>query len=281
MLRRFALALMLASAFIAATRPTVVHAHSQAVHIAVSRNGFNDSVLYMIDIEAGHEVTITFTYADDDMAEDNAHEVKITGAGLDLPTVRVSKDNPVATITFTPTKTGKLRIICILPCVGMENLVGGLLKVEKPKATGKLVLLALDLTPREDGSILARVTLMDKNQAPLEGKPVIFSLRTSVGGDLVLATPTTMENGSAVVKIPASAGKVVSVKAEFEGGDGLAYAVASNEIEASGQPLEYRPGPLSSPAPPPSLALLFLILLGGIWITYGYVAYQATRFRHD
>lgn len=281
MLRRFALALMLASALIAATHPAIVHAHSQAVHIAVSRNGFNDSVLYTVDIEAGHEVTITFTYADDDMAEDNAHEIRIRGAGLDLPTVRVSKDNPVATITFIPTRTGKLRIVCVLPCIGMENLVGGLIKVEKPRATGERVLLALDLTPREDGSILARATLTDKNQDPLEGKPVIFTLRTSVGGDLILETPTTVENGSAVVKIPASAGKVMRVTAEFEGGDGLAYAAASNEVEVPGQPVEYRLRGLSAPAPPPTLALLFLILLGGIWITYGYVAYQALRFRQD
>lgn len=281
MLRKFTLALMLASAFLTATRSTVVHAHSQAVLIAVSRNGFNDSVLYMTDIEAGHEVTITFTYADDDMAEDNAHEVRITGAGLDLATVRVSKDNPVATITFTPTRTGKLRIICVLPCIGMENLVGGLLKVEKPKAMGEPVSLALDLTPREDGSILARATLTDKNQDPLKGKPVIFSLRTSVGGDLILETPTTIENGSAVVKIPASAGKTLNVTAEFEGGEGLAYAASSDEIETPGQPTEYHPRSLSSPTPSPTLALLFLVLLGGIWVTYGYIAYQAIRFRYD
>lgn len=281
MLRRFALALMLASASIAGTRPSVVHAHSQAVYIEVSRSGFNNDVLYTIDVEAGHEVTITFSYADDDMAKDNAHEIRIKGAGLDLPTVRVSKDNPVATITFTPTKTGTLRILCVVPCIGMENLVGGLIKVEKPRATGAPVFLALDLTPRDDGSILARATLTDKNQIPMVGQPVVFTLRTSVGGDLLLETPTTIENGSAVVKIPASAGKLVSVTAEFEGGGGLAYAAASSEIEAPGQPVEYHPGPLSSPTPSPTLALLFLLLLGAVWVAYAYVAYQVMRFRHS
>ncbi len=57
MRRKFTLALMLASALLAVVRPSVVHAHSQAVQISVGRNGFNDSVLYEIDIEAGHEVT--------------------------------------------------------------------------------------------------------------------------------------------------------------------------------------------------------------------------------
>lgn len=280
MWRKFTLALMLASALVAATRPSVVHAHSQMLQIAVSRNGFNDSVLYTIDVEAGHEVTITFTYADDDMAEDNAHDIRIKGGGYELPTVRVSKDNPAATITFTPTKTGQLRVLCVLPCVGMENLVGGLIKVEKPKATGAPTVLALDLTPRDDGSILARATLKDKDQSPLADKPVVFTLRTSVGGDLVLGTPTTIGNGSAVVKILASAGKIVSVTAEFEGGNGLAYAAASSEIEALGRPVEYQPGSLSLPNPPPTLALLFLLILGGIWVTYAYVAREVMRFRH-
>lgn len=278
MWRKFTLALILASALMAAVRPSVVHAHSQAVQISVGRNGFNGNVLYEIDIEAGHEVTITFTYADDDMAEDNAHEIRVKGAGVDLPTVRVSKDHPIATITFIPTKTGKLRIICVVPCVGMENLVGGLIKVEKPRATGAPVSLALDLTPRDDGSILARATLTDENHIPLEGKPVVFSLRTSVGGDLVLGIPTTIENGSVIVKIPPGAG-TIKVTAEFEGGEGLAYAAASSEIAALGQPVDYRPRPLSSPTPPPTLALLFLLVLGGVWVTYGYVASQVMRFR--
>ncbi len=279
MLHKFALSLLLALAFASAAQPVVVQAHSQRVNITVGRNGFNNSVLYTIDIEAGHEVTITFIYGDDDMGEDNAHEIRIRGAGLELPAVRVSKDNPIAKITFTPTRTGKLRILCVVPCIGMENLVGGLIKVEKPRATGEVVLLALDLTPREDGSILARATLMDKDKFPLAGKPVAFMLRTSVGGDLLLGTPTTIENGSAVVKIPASAGKLVSITAEFEGGDGLAYAASSSEIEALGEPVEYHPGPLSLPSPPLTLAFLFLFLLGGIWAAYAYVAYQVLRFR--
>lgn len=281
MRRKFTLALMLASALMAVVRPSVVHAHSQAVQISVGRNGFNDSVLYEIDIEAGHEVTITFTYADDDMAENNAHEIRIKGSGVDLPPVRVSKDNPVATITFTPTKTGKLRVVCVVPCVGMENLVGGLIKVEKPRATGAATGLVLDLTPRDDGSILARATLTNKDQAPLSDKQVVFTLRTSVGGDLVLGTPTTIENGSAVVRIPASAGRVLSITAEFEGGRGLAYASASSEIEAPGMVAEYQPRALSLPNPPPTLALLFLLLLGGIWITYAYVAKQVMSFRNS
>lgn len=279
MLRKSALALVLAFMLVAATRPVVVHAHSQAVQIAVSRDGFNRNVLYTVDIEAGHPVTVTFTYADDDMAEDNAHEIRITGAGLKLPKVRVSKDNPVATITFTPKKTGKLRILCVLPCIGMENLVGGLFKVERPRATGAPVSLVLNLTPRGDDSILARATLTEKDQIPLVGKTVVFSLRTSVGGDLILESPTTIDNGSAVVKIPAGAGKILSVTAEFEGGSGLAYAADTSEIEAPGQPVEYRPSPLASPSPPPSLALLILLLLGAVWISYAYVAYQVMRFR--
>jgi hypothetical protein len=280
MMRRLAFALTLVALLIAALRPSVAHAHAQMFTVSVGRNGFENAVDYMLNVEAGHEVTLTFTYADGDLAEDNAHDIKIKGPGVDdLPVVRVSRDNPTATITFIPEKTGTLRIVCIVPCIGMEQLVGGVIKVVKPKATGAPVSLALDLTPREDGNVLARATLLDENGNPLADQPVIFTLRTSLGGDLVLGAPTTMDSGSAVVKIPATGSERLRVTAAFEGGNGLAYGEASSEIIAPGPPMEHRPGALSAPTAPPTLALTLLVVLGGVWATYGYVVYQVVRIR--
>ena len=281
MIRKPALVLMLVSALLAAARPGVVHAHAQSVRIAVGRNGFGNSVLYTVNVEEGHPVTITFTYADLDMPGDNTHEIKIKGAGLELPAVRVSKEEPVATITFTPTRTGTLHILCVIPCVGMENLVGGLIKVEKPRATGEPMHMSLDLKPRDDGSVLARAILTDKTGAPQAGREVTFLLHSSVGGELLLGAPTTIENGSAVMKIPASAGKALSITAEFAGGDGLAYASDSKIIEMSGQPPALYLRGVSSPTAPPVLALLFLVILGGVWTAYAYVALHVLRLRRD
>ncbi len=282
MIRRCAYALSLAALLLAAVRTPRVHAHAQQFTISVGRNGFENTVDYTLDVEAGHEVTLTFTYADGDLADDNEHDIKIKGPGLDdLPVVHVSRDQPTATVTFVPKKSGTLHIVCTVPCAGMENLAGGTIKVVKPKATGAPVTLTLDLKPRENGGVLARVTLLDAGGNPLADQPVIFSLRTSLGGDLMLGAPTTIENGSAALKIPATASERLRVTAAFEGGNGLAYTEATSEITVPGLPMQHLPGPLSTATAPPTLALALLVVLGGVWATYGFVVYQVVRIRRS
>jgi hypothetical protein len=282
MIRRLALAVSLVALLSAALRPPVAHAHTQMFTVSVGRNGFESMVDFTLAVEAGHEVVLTFTYADNDLADDNPHDIRIKGPGTeDLPTVTVSRENPTATLTFIPKKTGLLRVVCIVPCIGMENLVGGQLKVVRPRATGAPTTLNLDLSPRDDGSILARVTLQKGSGEPLGNAPVIFTLRTALGGELVLGSPTTMENGSAVVKIPATGGEQLKVTASFEGGNGLAYAETSGEISAPGAAMEHRPAGLSAPTAPAPLAFGLLIVLGGVWATYGFVVYQVFHIRRE
>mgnify|MGYP000280096466 CR=1 FL=1 len=278
MLRPFTLALLV-TVLAAALRPPAAHAHAQRVSISVGRNGFESVVDYTLDVEAGHEVSLTFTYADGDLEDDNPHDIRLKGLGLELPTVRVSRDQPTATLTFTPEKTGRLRLLCVVPCLGMENLVGGVIKAAKPRATGAPTSLTLELRPRDDGSLLARATLLDAGGGPLTNAPIVFTQRTALGGDLVLGRPTTMEDGGAVVKIPATGSEAIRVTAAFEGGDGLAYAEAYGEITAPGQPMAHQPGPLAAPTAPPALALTLLIVLGGVWTTYGFVVVQLVRIR--
>ena len=82
MFRRLALALTI-TLLVASLRPPVAHAHAQMFTIAAGRNGFENEVDYTLEVEAGHEVTLTFTYADGDLADDNSHEIKIKGAGAE------------------------------------------------------------------------------------------------------------------------------------------------------------------------------------------------------
>lgn len=259
--------------------PLPVHAHGQAITISVGRDGFDDMVNYTVDVEAGHEVTITFTYDDEDLQTDNPHEIQILGAGVNLPTVTVSREDPVAEITFTPTQTGTLTILCIVPCIGMEKLVGGAIKVVKPKETGLSTSLALVLSPADEQSAIAQVTLVDARGDPISGVPVTFTLHTSVGGELELGSPITTEDGTAVLNISTTPGQALQVSAAFEGGSGYGFSEYSAEITMPGEPVTNPIGPLSSPTPPPVLALILLIVLGGIWITYGSVVYQVFRIR--
>jgi hypothetical protein len=43
--------------------------------------------------------------------------------------------------------------------------------------------------------------------------------------------------------------------------------------------MEHQLGPLSAPTAPPALALALLVVLGGVWATYGFVVYQVVRIR--
>ncbi len=280
MLRRLIMAVSIVALLMIGLRPPAAHAHTQMFAVAVGQHGFESMVNYTLEVEAGHEVVLTFTYADHDLASDNPHEIKVTGPGVEgLPTVTVSRENPTATIRFTPTKTGTLRIVCILPCIGMENLVGGQIKVAKPRATGAPTSLALDLAPRDDGSVLARATLKKGSGDPIGNVPVVFILRTTLGGDLVLGTPSTMDDGSTVIKIPATGGQELRVTAAFEGGNGLAYTEAAGTIAAPGAAMEHPVDALSAPTAPPALALILFVVLGGVWLTYGFVVYQILRIR--
>ncbi len=282
MVRRLSTALIIATLLAFASRPPIVHAHTQLFTVAVSQRGFENMVDFTLDVEAGHPVVITFTYADMDMTGDNPHEIKIKGPGVeDLPDVTVSREHPTATINFTPKATGTLRFVCVVPCRGMENLVGGQIKVLRPKATGAPVALALELSPRDDGSVLARATLQDARSSPLVDVPVVFVLHTSVGGDLVLGTPKTIGTGSAVLKVPATGAESVRVTASFEGGNGLAYAETTQEMAMPGTKMTHPIDPLSAPTAPPALALALLVVLGGVWATYSFVVYQVIRIRRD
>lgn len=264
----------------AALKPPMAYAHQQTLMISVGQHGYEGMVDFTISVEAGHPVTITFQYADDDLASDNPHVIKIEGPAAEgLPTVTVDREHPTATLTFTPTATGMLRIMCIVPCIGMENLMGGQIKVVKPVGSGAATSLALDLSPRSDGDVLAEAMLTTADGKPLGGVPITFTLRTSVGGELALAAAATMQDGSAVVRIPATSAEKLQITASFEGNDELGYAQASGEITVPGAPMEHPLGALSMPTAPPVMAMTLLVVLGGIWATYGFVVFQMFRIR--
>ena len=111
--------------------------------------------------------------------------------------------------------------------------------------------------------------------------PVAFVLHTSVGGDLILGTPKTIGNGSAVLKVPATGEESIQITASFEGGNGLAYAETTQEMAMPAMKMTHPIDPLSAPTAPPALALALLVVLGGVWATYCFVVYQVIRIRRE
>jgi len=276
MLRKITLALM-AALLAVAFHPIYVYAHAQDISISVGHEGFNHMADYVVEVEAGHEVTITFTYADGDLAADNPHQIQVVGPGLDLPTVSLSRDKPTASITFTPAQTGIINIYCIIPCVGMEFMTGGKIKAVPPENSGAPTFLALELAPRDDGNVLAQAILHDSNGGPAAGALLVFKQRTTFGGELELGTWVTAADGSAVVAIPSMAGQTLEVSAEFAGGNGVGSTQVTANLTVPGLPAAHPIGALSAATPPPVLALILTIVLGSIWAAYGTVVFQVFR----
>ena len=280
MLRKISLALLAALLTLAFSAQSE-YLPTQTISISVGRDGFDHLSNYIVEVEVGKEVTVTFTYADGDLTSDNPHEIRLAGLGLDLPTVVLSRDHPTASITFTPTKTGTINFYCVIPCIGMELLTGGKINVVAPKASGAATLLTLDFTPQDDGTVLARATLTDSKGGPAAGQPVIFKQQTSVGGELELGSIVTTDDGSAVVSIPAVIGQTLYMTAEFDGGNGFGFTRVASSFTVQGIPDPYPIGDLSSATPPFVLALVLFIVLGGIWATYGTVVYQVFLIRKN
>lgn len=282
MLRKLVLAVSAIALLASVFRPPHVLAHEQMITVSVGRDGFDHKASYSIAVEEGHPVTVTFTYADSDMADDNPHTIRLEGPGTaGLPDVTISRENPTATLSFVPSRTGLLWIVCIVPCIGMENLAGGQIRVQRPRATGAATSVSLALTPRDDGDLLARAVLTDARGQPMADRTITFILTTQFGGELVLDTPTTMEDGSAVVRIPATGANAMRITAYFEGGDGLAYSESQADATLSAGQMEHPLGQLSARTAPPVLALALIVVLGGVWATYGFVVYQVALIRRE
>jgi len=265
---------------LALARPVPAHAHAQGFRVAVSRHGFESMVNYELKVEAGHQVTLDFSYADDDLEDDNPHEIRVQGFGLSLPSIVVSRSQPTASLTFTPPATGTLRILCVVPCLGMENLSGAL-RVIRPRSTGRAAQLNLELISKEGGAVLAQVQLTDEAGRPLADEPVMLMRRTVLGGDLVLGSPLTVADGTAAAKFYALEPGTVEVVAYYAGGGGYASAEVRQVISAVGVSMDHRPSGLAAPTAPPVFALALIIVVGGVWIAYAFVVMQVVRIGRE
>ncbi|MBI3287450.1 MAG: c-type cytochrome [Chloroflexi bacterium] len=136
--------------------------------------------------------------------------------------------------------------------------------------------LRLVLTLQED-QVVAHASLRDEQGQPMAGEKVAFALRTTLGGKLNLGTFVTDEEGVATLRYPAGEVPSLTLEASYppEAGDPI-RAVASIDLPA-GQEIPPVATGLFSPNPPPIAILLLGLVVGGVWITYVWVAFQLLR----
>jgi mono/diheme cytochrome c family protein len=173
--------------------------------------------------------------------------------------------------------------------------------VEQPES--QPVSLSLNLAPTAGGAVIARAQAQDQDGQPVVGTVVQFRLRTALGGVLPLALATTDAQGQAEARLQLGEGRQVTLEAALEGNEGQqglasATAAAGRAAIASAPSGQKSLGPaiaytslqipgllqleplgtgLTSPTPPVALVAFLGVLVGGVWITYGYVLYQVYR----
>ena len=103
-------------------------AHEEGIRVTVSRNGFDGSRQFRIEVEEGEEFEITFVYGDGDFSQNNPHVIEITALGL--TTGVIDRQNAEETLHFTATETGEISFMCTkVDCVGHANLLTGTIDV--------------------------------------------------------------------------------------------------------------------------------------------------------
>ena len=103
----------------AETPPPQEHASFQ---IEVNRWGFNKTPGdFLLEVEEGQEVEITFVYGDDGLDHNNPHVIASPDYGI--TTGILDEDNPEVTLRFTARETGEVAFMCIsYECIGHHNL---------------------------------------------------------------------------------------------------------------------------------------------------------------
>jgi len=136
----------------------------------------------------------------------------------------------------------------------------------------------------EDGIDLLLVTATDSDGQPLEGVTVGAYIKR-LFGELVIGRETTFDDGTAYITLPkdlppAKSGRLSIFVRVIEPQD---LAGTQAQIDVTGAPTaEVAPFPhraLWASHAPWSLIATLTVLLGGVWLTYGFVFYQVRCLR--
>ncbi|MDR7568711.1 MAG: Ig-like domain-containing protein [Armatimonadota bacterium] len=157
-----------------------------------------------------------------------------------------------------------------------------------PTWAGEPARVTLKLAAGPDGAQWITALVTDAEGAPVPEASVVFKLRTAFGW-LTLAEQPTDASGQARIRLPAGtwATEVLAESGDVEG----VGAILTVGARSPGPP-RIRPGPdvlralspqpgFISPRPVPELVALLGLVLGGIWATYGYVAWLLRRIHRS
>lgn len=148
----------------------------------------------------------------------------------------------------------------------------------KPMNTGTLT-LKVTLKETAEG-VIAEAVATDSMGRAVKDLPLLFYRRTTFGR-LRLGPVKTDQAGVASVTVTATPGQKVEVTAVFPGDNTFARSEgsASLDLPPAPEPVKRPPGGLITPYPNPIHVLLLTLIVGGVWLTYGTIAYTLIRIK--
>jgi mono/diheme cytochrome c family protein len=132
--------------------------------------------------------------------------------------------------------------------------------------------IGLQLVQVSGGDLVVRATLKDDKGAAMVKNKVVINQVSLLGGRLPLAMVETNEQGLAIYYYPIKPGESVRIEAAYEGERGRAASSAMDEASLPGgkEPESLTQGLLSA-SPPFGLVVIIGVVVGSIWLTFGYI----------
>lgn len=288
------LALQPALALAAPAAPATGTGTVKSFIIMVGRNGFNGTSSLVVEVNQGDAVNLTFVYGDTDLGQNNPHSIAIAAYGLATP--KLGRASPSATIYFVAGQVGDFVIRCTLPCLGMDNLQNGILRVDAVE--GKSVDTSTFITHLEVHSpdvlhVIADV--QDQSGLPLAGVTVGFDVNTTFGM-MEAGTNVTSAYGLAEFEWSLPSTMQPGVEAVFKGSGQYAPSNATEVflpsvaltnlvtvtpfVSGQNAMIDTR---LVGVVPWQSAVMVSVVLLtvGSVWVVYAYAASQIAGIKSD
>jgi hypothetical protein len=269
---------------------------TKAFVIVVSRSGFNGTASrFVIEVNQGDKVRLTFVYGDWDLSQDNPHVITIDGYNVVSPKLR--RTTPNSTVEFVAGQSGDFRMHCSLPCLGMENLQEGLLRVNVGSGAGltktSTFITHVEVHPPNVLHIVANV--VDENGLPVAGVTVGFDVNTTLGlmevgtnitsadgvADYQYALPSTLERGIEVLFRGSGHYEPSNATEAF-------LPIVSPSSSAIVPPYVSGQNPMIDlrlvgvePIPAAVIVSLVILVVGSVWMVYIYAIKQIVGIRAD
>jgi hypothetical protein len=260
---------------------------ARVIDVDISRWGFNGDPDLILTVEEGELIELRFLYGDDTLDESNPHVMLIEG--LNLESGLLDAQHRQTTIRFRPETIGTHKLRCIVPCHGHDQLDGGRVRVVPAGVAAAgiepvVTAIALTATPPETAGhpaeVRARVTA-GGGGTPLEGVTVEFAVRTTfmMSGWLVVGYARTDATGEAVLVFQPNRGGDQTVRARYAGSTRHLGVERTHNLAVPELVLTY--GRETAPLVPGLGFWLLALVVGGIWFTYAFVAFQLRQLAND